>query len=132
MDRGDPTLWKPTRISTDEHPAYQRRDAGGPRYGALSSVLSGHWFRRIIRRRAGHIYELPSGRQLLNLILTPAYTGLWWGRLIFRVDKVDDLHASFMAKGMQAEPPRDGSWGERYFHIKDPDGHELSFAQLLR
>ena len=54
------------------------------------------------------------GDSFLNLILTPAYTGLWWGRLIFRVDKVDDLH------------------GERYFHIKDPDGHELSFAQLLR
>jgi uncharacterized glyoxalase superfamily protein PhnB len=32
---------------------------------------------------------------------------------------------------MQPEPPRDGSWGERYFHIKDPDGHELSFAELL-
>src|SRR5262245_4991093 len=64
MDRGDPTFWKPTRISTDEHPAYQRRDAGGPRYDALSSVLSSHWFRRVIRRRAGHIYKLPSGRQL--------------------------------------------------------------------
>ena len=72
------------------------------------------------------------GDTFLNLILTPTYAGHWWGRLIFRVDKVDDLHATFMARGMQPESPRDGSWGERYFHIKDPDGHELSFAQLLR
>ena len=25
--------------------------------------------------------------------------------------------------------PRDAKWGERYFHITDPDGHELSFAR---
>jgi catechol 2,3-dioxygenase-like lactoylglutathione lyase family enzyme len=72
------------------------------------------------------------GDTFLNLILTPPYAGFWWGRLIFRVEKVDELHAAFTAKGMQAEPPRDGPWGERYFHLKDPDGHELSFAQLLR
>ncbi|MQG14065.1 MAG: VOC family protein, partial [SAR202 cluster bacterium] len=23
------------------------------------------------------------------------------------------------------------SWGERYFHINDPDAHELSFAKPL-
>src|SRR5262245_18505057 len=69
------------------------------------------------------------GDTFLNLILTPAYAGGdWWGRLIFRVEMVDGVHAAFIAKGMQPELPRDGSWGERYFHIKDPDGHELSFA----
>jgi catechol 2,3-dioxygenase-like lactoylglutathione lyase family enzyme len=72
------------------------------------------------------------GNTFLNLILTPAYARPWWGRLIFRVAKVDELHAAFIAKGMKPEPPRNGSWGERYFHIKDPDGHELSFAELLR
>ena len=25
----------------------------------------------------------------------------------------------------------DAPWGERYFHVRDPDGHELSFARLL-
>jgi catechol 2,3-dioxygenase-like lactoylglutathione lyase family enzyme len=72
------------------------------------------------------------GETFLNLILTPAYAGFWWGRVIFRVEQVDDLYASLTAKGVQADPPRDGSWGERYFHLEDPDGHELSFAQLLR
>ena len=27
--------------------------------------------------------------------------------------------------------PADAPWGERYFHIKDPDGHELSFAKPI-
>ena len=72
------------------------------------------------------------GDTFLNLILTPSYVGSWWGRLIFRVEKVDDLHAALIAKGMKLEPPKDASWGERYFHVKDPDGHELSFAELLR
>jgi catechol 2,3-dioxygenase-like lactoylglutathione lyase family enzyme len=72
------------------------------------------------------------GDTFLNLILTPAYAGGWWGRVIFRVEAVDDLYAALIAKGMKPEPPRDGPWGERYFHIKDPDGHELSFAELLR
>ena len=27
--------------------------------------------------------------------------------------------------------PENASWGERYFHITDLDGHELSFARML-
>jgi hypothetical protein len=27
---------------------------------------------------------------------------------------------------------RDAEWGERFFHLVDPDGHELSFARPLR
>ena len=27
--------------------------------------------------------------------------------------------------------PQDAPWGERYFHLIDPDGHELSFAKPL-
>jgi catechol 2,3-dioxygenase-like lactoylglutathione lyase family enzyme len=72
------------------------------------------------------------GETFLNLILTSPYISHWWGRVIFRVEKVDALHAAIVAQGLKPEMPRDGAWGERYFHIKDPDGHELSFAQLLR
>jgi uncharacterized glyoxalase superfamily protein PhnB len=28
-------------------------------------------------------------------------------------------------------PPRDAQWGERFFHVTDPDGHEISFAWPL-
>ena len=67
------------------------------------------------------------------MIAVPPTTPLgWWGRAIFHVDDVDALHARALARGLEPEaPPRDAPWGERYFHISDPDGHELSFARLL-
>jgi catechol 2,3-dioxygenase-like lactoylglutathione lyase family enzyme len=55
-----------------------------------------------------------------------------WGRLIFHVKDVDELWAQLKARGLDAQGPRDASWGERYFHLHDPDGHELSFAKPLR
>ncbi len=55
-----------------------------------------------------------------------------WGRSIWWVDDVDALHARVLAAGYDAEfPPADAPWGERYFHVRDPDGHELSFARPL-
>jgi len=54
-----------------------------------------------------------------------------WGRLIFHVADVDALWRRFNELGFQPEKPRNASWGERYFHMLDPDGHELSFAQPL-
>ena len=55
-----------------------------------------------------------------------------WGRAILYVDDVDAQHARAVAAGYKPEfAPRDASWGERYFHIRDPDGHELSFARPL-
>jgi catechol 2,3-dioxygenase-like lactoylglutathione lyase family enzyme len=55
-----------------------------------------------------------------------------WGRLIFHVADVDALWRRFNELGFQPEKPRNASWGERYFHMPDPDGHELSFARPLR
>jgi len=55
-----------------------------------------------------------------------------WGRLIFYVSDVDSFWAYLNERGLRPEPPRDASWGERYFHMADPDGHELSFAHPLR
>jgi uncharacterized glyoxalase superfamily protein PhnB len=34
-------------------------------------------------------------------------------------------------QGFHPEGPQDASWGERYFHLPDPDGHELSFARPI-
>jgi uncharacterized glyoxalase superfamily protein PhnB len=49
--------------------------------------------------------------------------------VIFYDDDVDALYEGAIAAGLRPEaPPRDAEWGERYFHITDPDGHELSFA----
>ena len=56
----------------------------------------------------------------------------WWGRAIFYVADVDAMHARVVAAGYAADTvPRDAAWGERYFHLTDPDGHELSFARPL-
>ena len=53
-------------------------------------------------------------------------------RVIFYVDDVDAIHARALDLGLQPQaPPRDAPWGERYFHIRDPDGHELSIAKRL-
>ena len=75
--------------------------------------------------------SLKAGEAFVNLSANPGYEHRWWGRVIFRVVDVDELHRAFMATGLKAESPRDAAWGERFFHIHDPDGHELSFAELL-
>lgn len=52
----------------------------------------------------------------------------FWGRAIFEVDDVDAFHAAILAAGIKTGfSPRDAPWMERYFHLADPDGHELSF-----
>jgi catechol 2,3-dioxygenase-like lactoylglutathione lyase family enzyme len=75
-----------------------------------------------------------TGTGYLNLICRPdEQLWSWWGRVIFHVDDVDALYERALAAGCQPTTvPRDAEWGERYFHLTDPDGHELSFARPLR
>ncbi len=74
-----------------------------------------------------------AGAGYLNLIAQPAEKRWsWWGRIIFHVADVDALYERAVAAGHRpSTQPRDAEWGERYFHLTDPDGHELSFARLL-
>jgi catechol 2,3-dioxygenase-like lactoylglutathione lyase family enzyme len=69
-----------------------------------------------------------AGPNFLNLTLQPADRAWsWWGRTIFYDDDIDGLYARLVAAGFQPEaPPRNAEWGERFFHITDPDGHELT------
>ena len=73
------------------------------------------------------------GSGYLNLVAAaPDRQWSWWGRIIFHVDDVDQLYARAIELGLSPQAaPRDAEWGERYFHIVDPDGHELSFARPL-
>ena len=66
------------------------------------------------------ILNLQQGRSVPN-----------WGRMIFYVADVDAFWSYLSKRGFQPERPRDASWGERYFHMPDPDGHELSFARPI-
>lgn len=73
------------------------------------------------------------GTGFLNLQLVEAGTSQpVWGRVIFYVDDVDAMHERVTGAGYRAMTlPTDAPWGERYFHVHDPDGHELSFARPL-
>lgn len=54
------------------------------------------------------------------------------GRVIFYVDDVDATYTKICMAGYVPETiPADAPWGERFFHIRDPSGHELSFARPL-
>ena len=75
-----------------------------------------------------------AGVNYLNLVAQPTERRWsWWGRVIFYDSDVDALHARAIAAGYRPDSePRDAQWGERFFHITDTDGHELSFAWPLR
>ena len=70
-----------------------------------------------------------SGSVILNL--EHGHVVPRWGRIIFHVADVDAFWSHLKGNGFDPEIPRDASWGERYFHVLDPDGHELSFARPL-
>jgi len=74
------------------------------------------------------------GLGYLNLQLDTAGSGRRgvWGRVVFWVNDVDAIHRRALTAGFSpVTSPADASWGERYFHIRDPDGNELSFARPL-
>jgi catechol 2,3-dioxygenase-like lactoylglutathione lyase family enzyme len=77
--------------------------------------------------------SLHAGSGYLNLIALPAGgPRCWWGRVIFHVTDVDAFYSRAVAAGLKPDTTAaDASWGERFFHLTDPDGHELSFARPL-
>lgn len=83
--------------------------------------------------RGSKFTSLTVGDQYLNLMLGDADRSFeGWGRVIIYVDDVDDTYRIALDAGHDPEAaPRDAEWGERYFHLDDPDGHQLSFARPL-
>ena len=64
----------------------------------------------------------------------------FWGRVVLHVEDPDQIYRDLCAAVTDGRlpkscephaPPDDAPWGERYFHVNDPDGHQLSFARLL-
>ena len=74
-----------------------------------------------------------AGANHLNLIAQPHQRRWsWWGRVIFYDSNFDGFYARVVATRLEPETaPHDAEWGERFFHLMDPDGHELSFAWPL-
>jgi catechol 2,3-dioxygenase-like lactoylglutathione lyase family enzyme len=60
-----------------------------------------------------------------------------FGRIIFHTDNVDKLYSymqydEHISKSIIFEnEPTNAPWGERFFHIREPDGYQLSFAEPL-
>lgn len=73
------------------------------------------------------------GENFLNLARVKAEGKIpHWGRIVFHVSDVDAFHAAAIMAGQEPDfAPKDAAWGERYFHLSDPDGHALSFAAPL-
>ncbi len=72
------------------------------------------------------------GSVSLNLIVEKHDPVRWWGRVIFHVSDVDGMYRKVLDAGLRPLfAPRDAPWDERYFHLLDPDGHELSFARPI-
>ncbi len=80
---------------------------------------------------AGGFISYRVGPNFLNLQAVD-HVEVSWGRFIVHVDDVDAVHQRALAAGLSPTmEPSDAPWGERYFHISDPDGHEVSFAKPL-
>ena len=60
-----------------------------------------------------------------------------FGRIIFHAENVDGLYSymkqdEYISKSIVFEnEPTNAPWGERFFHIREPNGYQLSFAQPL-
>ena len=72
-------------------------------------------------------------KSYLNLKLNKTHS-TDFGRIIFYTDDVDELFAymqndkTISGLGKLESKPQDATWGERFFHVLDPDGYKMSFA----
>ena len=76
-----------------------------------------------------------ASKSYLNLRINEvAAEATHWSRIIFYVDDVDELFdymendEIISSLGNLESKPVDAAWGERFFHVLDPDGYKLSFA----
>ena len=90
-------------------------------------------FRRTYGGAQASFTSFAVGGNYLNLMVKTTATPVSaWGRIIFHVSDVDAFYKRAIGAGLSPQfPPRDAEWGERYFHLSDPDGHDLSFARPL-
>ena len=84
-------------------------------------------------------FEIENGdfKSYLNLELSVKEKVLFtsnFGRIIIHTNNVDKLYLKLKNDKELSEiivfenEPMNATWGERFFHVKDPDGYELSFA----
>lgn len=82
-------------------------------------------------------FEVGGSKTYLNLELAndpkPDF-----GRIVFHTEDVDGLYRYMKSDGAVSgaatfeTEPADAPWGERFFHVREPDGYQLSFASPLK
>lgn len=80
-------------------------------------------------------FEPGSATNFINLTDEGADQGrpAFWGRFIIFVDDPDAHYQRLVDAGHEPlMAPSNAPWKERYFHVLDPDGHEVSLARPLR
>ncbi len=108
--------------------------------GAAVSFYQALGFFQLYGGRDASFTSFRAGAGYLNLQLDTdaGGGGRDWGRVVFWVDDVDAMYDRAVTAGFHPETsPADAPWGERYFHIRDPSGHEFelcapSYALKLR
>ncbi|MDA0769021.1 MAG: VOC family protein [Chloroflexi bacterium] len=90
-------------------------------------------FNPIYGEESSDFASFRAGENFLNLTQGESREkGPIWGRVVFFVDDVDAMYGHVLALGLGPEAePRNAEWHERYFHLLDPDGNELSFAKPI-
>ena len=96
---------------------------------------------RLVYGGAGDLFttfEIGGSKAYLNLELANDPSKQDFGRVIFHTDDVDGLYrymkndrAISVAITFETEPA-DALWGERFFHVREPNGYLLSFASPLK
>ncbi len=83
-------------------------------------------------------FKVGKGIQMyLNLELKTENKNRDFGRIIFYTDDVDELYSHLINDSDFAElatletKPTTANWGERFFHLRDHDHYQLSFAYPL-
>ena len=89
-------------------------------------------------------YEIGNSAVYLNLELSKTMTNSQKGdarnavKIILHTENVDKLYFYFKNDKticrliLFENEPTNASWGERYFHVRDPDGYLLSFAKTIK
>jgi catechol 2,3-dioxygenase-like lactoylglutathione lyase family enzyme len=81
-------------------------------------------------------FEVGGGKMYLNLELA-GRPMTDFGRIVFHTEDVDGLYrymkndSAISGAATFENEPADAPWGERYFHVREPDGYQLSFARPL-
>ena len=113
-------LWSPTKEQIDSSNLESLRQIINLKYDLnLSSYLD------------IHDWSVKNIEQFWEIVWND--TGIIYSQTFTKVvDDVDKMYERVLECNIKPlTRPADAPWGERYFHLCDPDGNELSFARPL-